>query len=98
MIVDVLSRSRVYLDEMYEVLASAVEAARPKASQARFIYMYTYILHTYTHIYLGCAPKGLPGAFWMYMYIHVIYVYVCVCMQYVYILNMYTRLPLRRRA
>ena len=31
-----LSRSRVYLDEMYEVLASAVEAARPKASQARF--------------------------------------------------------------
>jgi len=29
-IVDVLSRSRVYLDEMYEVLASAVEAARPK--------------------------------------------------------------------
>ena len=37
MIVDVLSRSRVYLDEMYEVLASAVEAARPKASQARFI-------------------------------------------------------------
>jgi hypothetical protein len=33
-IVDVLSRSRVYLDEMYEVLASSLEAARPKGLQS----------------------------------------------------------------
>jgi len=42
-IIDVLSRSRVYLDEMYEVLASAVEKARPKV-----LYMYVYIcIHVY---------------------------------------------------
>lgn len=33
-IIDVLGRSRVYLDEMYEVLASCLEAARPKGLQA----------------------------------------------------------------
>ena len=32
-IIDVLGRSRVYLDEMYEVLASCLEAARPKPSE-----------------------------------------------------------------